>query len=565
MTLKKHAAKAAALGAVLALTATACGGSSSGGGNASSSGGRDTAKAGGTFKLLMVADFEHLDPQRNYVSSALNFGSRLLYRALTGYKSVSGPDGSQIVPDLATDLGKGSDDNKTWTFTLRDGLKFEDGSPIACADLKYGVERSMSDQITDGPAYAKNYLVGGDTYPGPYKDGGKGLDSIVCKDTKTIEFHLNKSVGDFAYTVSLPTFSAVPKAKDTNVKYDDHPVSSGPYKIETYQRQKSLTLVRNTNWDPKSDPIRKAYPDRIEVTFGLDPTVIDQRLIADAPADQTAGMLDSSIQAENLQTVLTQPQLKARTIAGLDGFTRYLAINTKKVTDQKVRQAIEYAIDKEAYRGTRGGKEAGDYATSMITPVLKSHKDFDVYQSPPTGDPTKAKQLLTEAGKAGLSLKIDVPNTPVGQKGGAAFQEALQKAGFKVSLNPINPDNFYSTIGKTAVQNDLSLVGWGPDWPNGSSVIPPLFDGKQIVPEGNQNYSQLNDPEVQAGLDKANSTTNLDEQAKQWGDLDQMVIEKAAVVPLLWTKTNQIFGSKVKGAYLHAFYGEVDLASVSVA
>jgi peptide/nickel transport system substrate-binding protein len=275
-------------------------------------------------------------------------------------------------------------------------------------------------------------------------------------------------------------------------------------------------------------------------------------------------MLDSTIQAENLQTVLSQPQLKARTISGLDGYTRYLAINTKKVTDLKVRQAIEYAIDKESYRGTRGGVNAGDYATSMITPALKAHKDFDVYQAPPTGDPAKAKQLLTEAGKLGMALKIDISNTPQNAKSGATFKESLEKAGFKVSLNPINPDNFYSTIGKTAVQSELSLVAWGPDWPSGSSVIPPLFDGTQIVPEGNQNYSQLNNADVNAKIQAASQQTDLDAAAKAWGDLDQAIQEQAAVVPLIWSKTNQISGSKVKGAYMHAFYGEIDLASVSV-
>ena len=560
----KRWGSAAAVTAIASMALAACGGGSSSG-TGSGSASAAAGKPGGTLKVLMVADFEHLDPQRNYVGQALDFGSRLLYRSLTGYKSVPGPSGSEIVPDLSSDLGTPSDGNKTWTFKLRSGLKFEDGTPITCADVKYGTERSMSDQITDGPQYAKAYLVGGDKYVGPYKDGGKGLDSIVCKDDLTIEFHLVKPIGDFNYTVSLPTFAPVPKAKDTNVKYDNHPVSSGPYKIETYARQKSLTLVRNTNWDPKTDPIRKAYPDRIEVTFGLDPTVIDQRLIADAPADQNAIMLDSTIQAENLQTVLTQPQLKARTISGLDGYTRYLAINTKKVTDLKVRQAIEYAIDKEAYRGTRGGTNAGDYATSMITPALKAHKDFDVYQAPPTGDQAKAKQLLTEAGKVGMALKIDISNTPTNAKSGAAFKDALEKAGFKVTLNPINPDNFYTTIGKTAVQNELSLVAWGPDWPSGSSVIPPLFDGKLIVPEGNQNYAQLNDPEVNAGIEKTSQETNLDTAAKQWGDLDQQVVEKAAFVPLIWSKTNQISGSKVKGAYLHAFYGVVDLATLSVA
>ncbi|MGZ4632790.1 MAG: ABC transporter substrate-binding protein, partial [Actinomycetes bacterium] len=286
MTQNKRRVTMAASAALVAALVAACGG------NGASDGGKGDAAAsgakGGTLNILMIADFEHLDPQRNYVTQALNFGSRLLYRSLTGYKSVPGPDGSTLVPDLATDLGKPSDGNKTWTFTLKDGVKFEDGSPITCADVKYGVERSMSDQITAGPQYAKQYLVGGDAYKGPYKDGGKGLDSIQCTDEKTIVFTLNKAIGDFNYTTSLPTFAPVPKAKDTNVKYDDHPVSSGPYKIESYQRDKQLTLVRNESWDPKTDTIRKAYPDKIVTTFGLDPAVIDQRLIADAPADQTA-------------------------------------------------------------------------------------------------------------------------------------------------------------------------------------------------------------------------------------------------------------------------------------
>ncbi|MDQ1641848.1 MAG: peptide/nickel transport system substrate-binding protein [Actinomycetota bacterium] len=563
MTLRKNAVRLAAGGAVLALTATACGG---GGGSSSStkSSGAPKGDKGGTLNVLLIADFEHLDPQRNYVSSALNFGSRLLTRSLTGYASVPGPNGSQLVPDLATDLGKPSDGNKTWTFTLKDGVKFEDGSAIKCADVKYGVERSMSDQITAGPQYAKQYLVGGDKYVGPYKDGGKGLDSIQCTDDKTIVFKLNKAIGDFNYTTSLPTFSPVPKAKDTNIKYDDHPVSTGPYKIQSYARQKSLVLVRNENWDPETDTIRKAYPDKIVATFGLDPAVIDQRLIADAPQDQTAIMLDSSIQAENLASVLNDPNLKKRTAAGLDGFVRYLAINTVKVKDLKVRQAIEYAINKESYRGTRGGADAGDYATGTITPVMKSHKDFNVYDAPPTGDPAKAKGLLTSANAMGFKLKIDFANTPTNAKSGAAFKEALDKAGFKTTLNPINPDTYYDVIGKPKTQNELSLAGWGPDWPNGSSVIPPLFDGKQIVPEGNQNFAQLNDPEVQAKIAAANNETDLTKQAALWGDLDELIMQKAAVVPLIYGKTNQIAGSKVKNVYLHAFYGELDMAALAV-
>jgi peptide/nickel transport system substrate-binding protein len=356
----------------------------------------------------------------------------------------------------------------------------------------------------------------------------------------------------------------VPEKKDTNVRYDDHPFSSGPYKVESYTRDKQITLVRNENWDPETDSIRKALPDKVVAVFGLDPSVIDQRMIADAPADQTAVMLDSNVQAEDIATVTTDPNMKKRLIAGLSGFTRYLAINTAKVKDLKVRQAIEYAINKESYRGTRGGKEAGDFATSMITPLLASHKKFDVYPAPPTGDQAKAKSLLQEAGALGTSLKIDLPNTPQNAKSGAAFKEALDKAGFKATINPINPDVFYSTIGKTSTENELTLVGWGPDWTNGSSVIPPLFDGKLIAPEGNNNYAQLNDPAVNNGIAEATKETDLAKQAAMWGELDQKVIEDAAVVPLIYDRNTQLQGSKVTGGFLHSFFGQADFATLGV-
>jgi peptide/nickel transport system substrate-binding protein len=201
----------------------------------------------------------------------------------------------------------------------------------------------------------------------------------------------------------MPQFSPVPKSKDTGTKYDTSVVSSGPYKIQSYVQKKSLTLVRNENWDPKTDTVRKAYPDKIVATFGIDPNLIDSRLIADAPADQTAMMIDTFVQAQNVNRVLNTPALKARVVNGYEGSMRYLAINWKKVPDQKVREAIYYAIDKETYRGTRGGTQAGDYATSMITPALASHKKFDHFPASPNGDPEKAKQLLTEAGKTGLA------------------------------------------------------------------------------------------------------------------------------------------------------------------
>lgn len=563
MTLRRTGAKVAVIGATAAMVLSACGGGDEGGGSSAAPSGTK----GGTLNVLMVADFEHLDPQRNYVSSALNFGTRLIYRTLTAYKSVPGPDGSKIEPDLASDLGTATNGNKTWTFALRQGLKYEDGSAITCEDIKYGVERSFSDQITGGPQYAKQMLAGNAaTYKGPYVDQ-TGLTAITCDGDKAIAFELNRPVGDFNYTVSMPTFSPVPKAKDTGIKYDDHPVSSGPYKIQTYVRDKNIALVRNDNWDQGTDPVRKAYPDQVTATFGLDALVIDQRIQQDTGDDQTAVQLDSAIQGENLDAFLSDAALTDRIVSGFDGFTRYLAINTAKVTDVKTRQAIQLAINKETYRATRGGEQAGAYASSMITPALTSHKQFDDRTpNAPQGDPAAAAALIPGAAAKSINLKIDFANAGAGPKSAAAFKEALDKvAAFNVTLNPINPDVYYDTIGKTATQNELSIAGWGPDWPNGSSVIPPLFDGRQIVPEGNQNFAQLNDPDVNAAIDAANAETDLTKQATMWGDLDEMVtVDKAAFVPLIWGKTNQISGTKVGNIYLHAFYGELDMASLSI-
>ncbi len=568
MTLTKTGVKVASLGAVAALALAACGGSSSPGANSSSA--APAGNKGGTLNVLMIADFEHLDPQRNYVSDALNFGSRLLYRSLTGYKSVAGKAGSDLEPDLATDLGTASNGNKTWEFTIRDGVKFQDGTDVTCPDLKYGIERSFSDQISGGPSYAKDYLAGNAaTYKGPYVDKSpEGLTAVTC-DGKKVKFELNRAIGDFNYTVSLPTFSPVPQAKDTNIKYDNVLWSTGPYQVQTYNRDKNMVLVRNKSWDEKTDPIRKAYPDTINVTFGIEGPTIDARLKADSGEDQNAIMLDSTIQGENLNAFLADPALKSRISSGFDGFTRYLAINTAKVTDVKVRQAIQLAINKKSYRGTRGGEAAGKYATSTITPALSSFKDFkDRATDNPEGDPVAATALLASAGvTAPVNLKLDFGNTATGAKSAAAFKEALERVAlFKVTLNAINSDVYYDTIGKPATQGDLSLAGWGPDWPNGSSVIPPLFDGRQIKSEGNQIFSQLNDQDVNAKIDAANAETDLTKQAALWGDLDEMVVkDKAAIIPLIWGTTNQMVGSKVKGAFLHAFYGEVDLATLSVA
>ncbi len=202
---------------------------------------RARRQGGGTLTVLYTQDFAHLDPQRNYVMFAMDFGTRLLYRTLTTYAAKPGQAGTEVVPDMATGTGTTSDNGKTWTFHLKPGLKFEDGSPITSADVKYGVERSFAPDLPEGPGYARTMLEGGDQYNGPYKDKG-GLDSIGTPDDQTIVFHLKEPSMDWPKITTLPTFAPVPKAKDAGVNYDKRPFSSGP------TRWSRTTGARSCHW-----------------------------------------------------------------------------------------------------------------------------------------------------------------------------------------------------------------------------------------------------------------------------------------------------------------------------
>lgn len=557
----------AAVGLALALTATACGG----GGDTDNEAANDPAaegKKGGTLYILNAADFEHLDPARNYVGTAWDM-SRVFIRTLNTYKAAPGDQGSEIVPDLATDTGRSSDGAKTWTFTLKDNLKFEDGTPITSKDIKYGVERTFSADLPEGPAYQRQWLVGGENYKGPYVDKNPaGLASIQTPDDKTIVFKLNRPVGDFPYMATFPLMSPVPRAKDNGVTYDNHPVASGPYKIQSYQRGKQMTLVRNEHWDPETDEVRKANPDKIQVLMGLDQSVIDQRIIGSRGEDANAVNLDTTLDPSNLALVENDPRVKERSAGGPTGYSRYLWMNTtKKPFDNvKVRQAMNYLVNKDSYRTARGGPlGGGDYASTILAPTVPGHQDFNLYEAPPEGNVDKAKELLAEAGfPNGFSTQLISTNEGKGVTQATAVQESLARANIKAEIISVDASVYFTTIGEAAKSPALGFASWAPDWPSASTVIPPLFDGRLIQPQGNQNFSQYNNPEVNERIDEISAMTDPEEAQKAWGELDERIMEDAPWVPLVFERGIDLWGSNVKGAYKHQFYGHLDIAALSV-
>ncbi|MGW5660299.1 ABC transporter substrate-binding protein [Streptomyces sp. NPDC003758] len=557
---------AASVSLVVAAGAAACGPKDNG---VKASGGDSTPHKGGTLTVLNSDPQQDFDPARLYTSGGGNVPS-LVFRTLTTRNRANGAAGAKVVPDLATDTGRPSKDATVWTYTLKAGLKYEDGTPITSADIKYGIERSFAPELSGGAPYLRDWLVGAADYQGPYKDK-KGLDAIETPDSRTIVFHLNKPEGEFPYLATQTQFTPVPKAKDTGTKYEEHPISSGPYKVVQNQNDgERLILERNAYWS--GDDQRKAYPDKIDVRSGLDSSVINQRLSASQGADAAAVTTDTNLGPAELAKVTGDKELAARVGTGHFGYTNYIAFNPtiKPFDNVKVRQAISYAIDRSSVINAAGGSSLAEPATTFL-PDQKSfgYTPYDPFPAGATGNPAKAEELLKEAGYAnGLTITLthsNDKNFETSPEIATAVQDALKKAGITVKLQGLENNDYKNKIHGVTTEPGLFLAHWGADWPSGGPFLAPIFDGRQIVKDGaNFNTGLLNDKSVNAEIDAINKLTDLDAAAERWGALDKKIGEQALVVPLFHPVYKRLYGKDVKNIVISDWTGVLDISQVAV-
>jgi len=523
----------------------------------------DGAQKGGTITIMQVADFEHLDPARNYVNVQQLTGG-LIYRSLNGYIE-DGSGKMLLVGDLATNPGTDvNKDCKVWEFKLRDGLKYEDGSPITSKDVAYGIARTFADELNEGPHYIQSWLYPGGaynaTYKGPYNGGAATPEGIETPDDKTIRFNFKDPHCDMPYAAALPTTSPVPQAKDTKGQYDLRPFSSGPYKVKTYTRDNVLELERNTNWDPNTDPIRNAYPDGFKFTFGLEAQQIAERLVADAPADQASMTWTDTPPAVLPRT--TQPGVAERVAKGPTQYVWYLGVNNQRIKDINIRKALYYGLDRDAALKAIGGTSAGTPASTLMSPTTAGFQAFDVYNAPATGDPAKVKEILGSTTVPPLVLAHS--NTPLRTAQAEAIRAGLAKSGFQVTLKPIEATSYYDEVGRKNNPYDLYLHGWGSDWPTGSTIIPPLYDGREIVEEGNNNLAYFNEPSINAEIDRIKGLPAAEADAA-WTALDKRIMtEFLPEIPAYYDATHVLYGSKVGNAFLSDAFGALQVNKVYV-
>ncbi|MCW2849596.1 MAG: extracellular solute-binding protein family 5 [Marmoricola sp.] len=571
----------AALGLVAALALAGCGSSGSG----SSDKTKDAFNAavgkvfdpsstkGGIVKFADEGQQDSVDTGDTYYGYSWNF-ARLYGRSLTMFTPAPGKASNTIVGDLAEGLGEPSDNAKTWTFKLRSGVKFEDGTPITSKDVKYGVERSTDkDVFPDGPTYFDDNLAWPANYKGPYKTPDVNTDSaIATPDDQTIVFHFKQPFSDMNYLGTTPQSMPVPKAKDTGKKYKQHVVSSGPYMFSDYQDGKSFTLKRNPAWDAKTDPNRKALPDGYEVSLNVDANDIDNRILA---GDLDIAYATVGVAPAMRARALSDPKLKARLDNPYAARLQYTSINpsVKPFDNIDCRKAIEYGMDRTAYQAAYGGKLAGgDPATTMLVPVIPGFKKFDLFPTKDDkGDLDKAKQALTACGQPnGFSTTMAYRvERPLEKATAEAFQQQLAKIGIKITPKGFPKADYFSTYAGNPpyVKKNglgLSVNSWGADWNDGYGMLSQIVDGRVIRQTGGSSNSSINIPEVNTKLDEASVEVDPDKKAQLYADIDKQVMEQALTYPGVYAKLLLLRSKNLTNVFINDNYGGYDFVSLGV-
>ena len=582
---KVMVAGAAAL--TLGLTAACSGSSDSTTNNSSSSsnGGSFNAaattvvnpsdKKGGTLNLWTPQDADSFDPAISYYAWTIDF-NRLYTRTLMTYTPKPGADGLILAPDLAQAAPTISADGKTYTFKLKSGLKFDDGTPITSKDIKYGIERIFAqDVVPGGPLYLMNDLDQGQKYPGPYKDKDPnklGLKSVETPDDSTIIFHIPAPNANFPYELALPGGGPVPQKRDTGAKYALAPASSGPYKFDSIQPGKGVTMSRNTYWDPATDPNRKALPDKITLTVTTNADDMDARLIA-GTADLDASQ--SGVQTQARTQILRDDKLKATAYNPNNGFIRYAVLSPKVAPLDNIdcRKAVILASDPTTLQTARGGPIAGgDIATNMLPPnILGSDPKFDPYgraQGKPQVDAAKA--ALAACGKpTGFDTKIAVRNNkPAEIATATALQAALKVVGINATIDQYDGSQVATVVGSPNNVHKkgygIMISGWGADFPTGYGYLAPLADGSFIPANGNYNLAEINDPAINALFTKGLSETDAKAAAADYQQANIKVMAGDYFLPFVFDKALNYYNPRLTNVYFHQGLAMVDFASLGV-
>jgi peptide/nickel transport system substrate-binding protein len=524
---------------------------------------------GGTLQVLSGGDIIGLDTAVNYTPEGVAI-ARPYARTLYGY-NLAGPPEQQIVP--VPDIASGyqlSADRRTYTFTLRAGVRYAPpvNREVTATDFITAIER-LYDKQTPSPGQQYANLIAGAAAFGAGK--ASRISGLAAPDARTLKITLDRPAGDFLSILTQSLFAPVPGEYAAHyavgANYDGHVVGSGPYSLTTYDPGRLVVLDRNPNWDPATDPLRKAWMDRIEVKLGVTIASIQQAI----EHDEADLSLDSHVPQTQLAALRADPQRSRRLAVNTTACQWLLALGTNPkagaIADVRVRRAVNYAIDKVAYRDAIAGRyaPAGELASTILAPGSLGYRPYDLYPSPGgRGDPARARALLVEAGyPKGLTLSFATLGSDRFAAARKPIEESLARAGIHLKTNLYEGDALYEeslSIPAKRLEHQLGHTAWCPDYlgDNARGTIVPQYDSR--LPGAN--FSEYNNPAVNRLIDRALAEPDQDRRAALWGQIDQRIMRDAPLVPLIWENRSYLWASRVHGWVFDPWTTTPDLTAV---
>jgi peptide/nickel transport system substrate-binding protein len=524
----------------------------------------ESGRRGGILRILSLGNVDHLDPQRSYYMLGVEI-LRCVVRSLMTYPGRPAPHGADVVPDLAAEEPEISADRLTYTFRIRKDARFGPpvSRPVVSGDFAHAFRRLLAPG-TRGPVHV--YLedvVGADELLAGRTDE---LSGVECPDDETLVVRLRRPLNDFLNVLALPATSPIPAELASRSVLDERRsvVATGPYTVDRYDPTRVLHLVRNPGWAADSDPSRAAWVDQIVVEFntpwGEILTAIE-RDEADIPAIVNPD-------PDFVSRYSTDEAFADRWHSSPTNCARYVTLNTgvPPLDDPRVRQAISYAIDKQALRAVKGGEAAGGIATAILPPTQHGHRAHDTYPSPGhRGDLERATRLLEDAGYPdGFDTWALVFDTGYGPAIGETVQASLAGVGIDVEVRAVSIAEYMKRLGDPGAAVPIgAAVGWCADWPGhgARTFIRPFFHSGSIGDHETTNFSFYADPEVDALIERAEEAAP-EAAGSAWAEVDERIMRDAPCVPWLYDNHFDLVSSRVRNYFAHPFLVGCDWANV---
>jgi peptide/nickel transport system substrate-binding protein len=536
-----------------AVALAACGSSSNNSTSKSTSTGTSAGKSGGTITEVFGTAPDSLDPGDAYTTQALE-PDQVVYTTLLVYKHVTGAAGGTLIPGLVTALPTISADGKTYTMTLRKGLKFSNGTPVVASNFTYAVERALKIPW-GGSSFITANVVGANAYA---TGKAKTISGITTDDaTGQITIKLVSPYGAFSNVVAFPAFAPVPKGTPFKNEPANPPLGVGPYKFTNIVPNVSYSVVKNPDWTPIPG-IPSGYVNAINVKISSNTTA------------NALSVLNNSVDVYDMAdtvppSVLTQVQSQAASryqkVVQASTYYFFLNVKSKPFSSQLAREAVVTGLDRNAL--SRLGSGYFTPGCYLLPPTMVGHAT----QTCPYGDPAvpnlaKAKALVKQSGMAGQPVTVWGEERTPRRQFIDYYTSFLNQIGFKATEKIIADASYFPTIGNLKINPQTGFADWNQDFPNPIDFYGILAAGDAIAPTNNQNFGQINDPAINSKVNSLGSlykvpTAQLAATAGQWQALDYYAAKKAYFGVFGYASFPKFTSSKIdySSAVLHQVYG----------